>query len=132
MRVSKIKSVLAVLALGAGIAVIPATTAQAAPGCWKSGTKWWCNNVGGAGVYRWEGVDGTTKRLVGRMNTTTSWFNGRSDCNHPIYNNGSGAGAPHPYRWIYTQADNGEWGWMSDKDIYNETNPLPAPQPCAM
>ncbi len=130
MRASKIKSVLAVLALGAGIAVVPATTAQAAAGCWKSGTKWWCNNVGGAGVYRWEGVDGTTRRLVGRMNTTTSWFEGRSDCQ--MYANGSGAGAPHPYRWIYTQADNGQWGWMSDKDIYNETNPLPELQPCGM
>ncbi|AXG76744.1 hypothetical protein DVK44_02565 [Streptomyces paludis] len=64
------------------------------------------------------------------MYTTTSWFTGRSYCAGGNYDNGTTS--PHPYRWIYTQADNGQWGWMSDKDISSETNPLPDLGYCRM
>jgi hypothetical protein len=84
----------------------------AAAGCWYSGSHWWCNNRYGAPVVDYYGG------IVGYMYTTTSWFNYRCEGGHS--NNG-----PHPYRWEYTQADNGAWGWMSDGDISSETNPLP-------
>jgi hypothetical protein len=34
-------------------------------------------------------------------------------------------GGPHPTRWEFTVADNGEYGWMKDTAISSETNPLP-------
>lgn len=112
------------------MAVLPTTDATAVSGCWYSGSHWWCNNSYGAPLYRWEGPDGTNKTLVGHMYSTTSWFIERSDCTSGLYANGESA--PHPYRWIWTKADNGQWGWMSDKDISNETNPLPDAGPCEM
>ncbi|MGW2768526.1 hypothetical protein [Streptomyces sp. NPDC001275] len=42
------------------------------------------------------------------------------------FDGGQNHGGPHPTRWVYTQADNGVWGWMSDNDIASETNPLPS------
>ncbi|HCT76774.1 MAG TPA: hypothetical protein DGT23_09335 [Micromonosporaceae bacterium] len=90
--------------------------APAAAGCWHSGIHWWCKNSYGAPVYSldWEG----NYELVGRMYTTTSWFDCRSD-------DGPYIGGPHPYRWEFTRADNGAWGWMKDTSIISETNPLP-------
>ncbi|MBK3569948.1 hypothetical protein JHN47_40335 [Streptomyces sp. MBT62] len=92
------------------------TTASAsaalAAGCWYSGSHWWCNNVSGAPVYASSGA------VVGYMYSNPSWFVCRSD-------NGGYVGGPHPYRWEWTQADNGAWGWMKDTAIYSETDPLP-------
>ncbi len=33
-------------------------------------------------------------------------------------------GGPHPYRWEWTEADNGEYGWMKDTAIGSETDTL--------
>lgn len=92
--------------------------AQAAAPCWFSGTFWWCKNRYAAPVYS----RGDNPTVVGYMYSTTSWFKCRKEGAHS--NNG-----PHPNRWEWTQADNGKWGWMSDGDIYSETNPLPG-LPC--
>ncbi|MFF3488860.1 hypothetical protein ACFYXC_37155 [Streptomyces sp. NPDC002701] len=96
------------------------STAQDAPGvqaapCWYSSGNWWCNNISGAGVYI---NDNGQARLVGTMYSNPSWFICRSD-------DGGYVGGPHPYRWEWTQADNGAWGWMRDIDISSETDPLP-------
>ncbi|MFI6404759.1 hypothetical protein [Streptomyces sp. NPDC050548] len=88
-------------------------SAALAAGCWYSGSHWWCNNVSGAPVY----ASGTAT-VVGYMYSNPSWFVCRSD-------NGGYVGGPHPYRWEWTQADNGAWGWMKDTAIYSETDPLP-------
>ncbi|MFJ8082969.1 hypothetical protein ACIQ6Y_20470 [Streptomyces sp. NPDC096205] len=98
----------------AGALVGDGLRVQASP-CWYSSSHWWCNNVSGAGVYINEGGEA---KLVGRMYSNPSWFTCRSD-------NGGYIGGPHPYRWEWTQADNGAWGWMKDTDIYSETDPLP-------
>jgi hypothetical protein len=92
--------------------------ARAADPCWFSGTFWWCKNRYGAPVYS----RGDNPTVVGYMYTTTSWFKCRKEGARS--NNG-----PHPYRWEWTQADNGQWGWMSDGDIYSETETLPG-LPC--
>ncbi|MET7567000.1 hypothetical protein ABZT04_00620 [Streptomyces sp. NPDC005492] len=92
------------------------TTASAdalAAGCWYSASHWWCNNVSGAPVY----ASGSTT-VVGYMYSNPSWFVCRSDT-------GGYVGGPHPYRWEWTEADNGNWGWMKDTAIYSETDPLP-------
>ncbi|MEU8606826.1 hypothetical protein AB0C29_02325 [Actinoplanes sp. NPDC048791] len=110
--------------LGCMVALVvtaPAAPASAAGNCWYSGNHWWCQNYYGAGVYNlsW---DGRTE-LVGRMYSTTSWFDCRDETT-PAW-----VGGPHPYRWEFTQADNGEYGWMKDSEIISETNPLPVCQP---
>ncbi|MFI6056390.1 hypothetical protein ACIBCO_40845 [Streptomyces violascens] len=86
-----------------------------AAGCWYASSHWWCNNVSGAGVYI---NNNGQAQYVGTMYSNPSWFTCRSDA-------GGYVGGPHPYRWEWTQADNGAWGWMKDTDIYSETNPLP-------
>jgi hypothetical protein len=54
------------------------------------------------------------------MNSTTSWFLCRDD-----YGDLNGEfSSTHGRRWIYTEADNGQWGFMSDKNISSETDPL--------
>ncbi len=47
-----------------------------------------------------------------------SWFRCRRD-------DGPCIGGPHPDRWVFTEADNGEWGCMKGTSIYSETDPLP-------
>ncbi|MCU7730851.1 hypothetical protein ODJ79_44660 [Actinoplanes sp. KI2] len=84
-----------------------------ASGCWYSSSHWWCNNISGAPVY----ASGTSN-VIGYMYSNPSWFICRSD-------SGGYVGGPHPYRWEWTEADNGAWGWMKDTAIYSETNPLP-------
>ncbi|MGX9888778.1 hypothetical protein [Streptomyces sp. NPDC002276] len=96
-----------------GLTSTASTASALASGCWYSGSHWWCNNVSGAPVY----ASGTTT-VVGYMYSNPSWFVCRSD-------NGGYVGGPHPYRWEWTQADNGAWGWMKDTAIYSETDPLP-------
>jgi hypothetical protein len=102
-------------------ALVAATPASAAAGCWHSNSRWWCQNRYGAGVYdlSWDG----TTYLVGHMYSTTSWFDCRDETT-PAW-----VGGPHPYRWVFTKADNGEVGWMKDSDIISETNPLPVCMP---
>lgn len=89
--------------------------AAAAPACWWDGGKghWYCNNRRHAPLY-----DGD--RIVGYVDTTTSWFRCRRD-------GGRNHGGPHPTRWELTRADTAgnPWGWMSDNDISSETDPLP-------
>jgi hypothetical protein len=107
---------LTALVTGAVAAAVPAGAAFAAGGCWYSGSHWWCQNVYAAPVYSlsWDG----TYYEVGKMYSTTSWFDCREDGNPWV-------GGPHPTRWEFTRADNGEWGWMKDTSIISETNPLP-------
>ncbi|MFD7975346.1 hypothetical protein [Streptomyces sp. NPDC059071] len=110
-----VKTALAALAAGASLALTAPTASagQLASDCWNAG-RWYCNNVYGAPVYQSKfGGD-----IVGYMFTTTSWFECKAD-------NGDYIGGPHPRRWVWTQADNGQWGYMRDIDIYSETNPLP-------
>ncbi|MFJ1650669.1 hypothetical protein ACIOC2_04465 [Streptomyces sp. NPDC088337] len=52
------------------------------------------------------------------MYSNPSWFVCKFD-------GGQNHGGPHPTRWVWTQADNGAWGWMSDNNIASETNPQP-------
>ncbi len=80
--------------------------------CWFSGSNWWCNNRYAAPV---RASDGT---IVGYMYSTTSWFICRAEGGY----NGTHV---HPNRWEWTEADNGNWGWMGDGDISNETDSLP-------
>ncbi|MFF4189218.1 hypothetical protein ACFYZ9_39120 [Streptomyces sp. NPDC001691] len=86
-----------------------------AGGCWYASSHWWCNNASGAGVYI---NNNGQAQYVGTMYSNPSWFTCRSD-------DGGYVGGPHPYRWEWTQADNGAWGWMKDTDISSETDPLP-------
>jgi hypothetical protein len=102
-------------------------TAEAANPCWwgDGGMRMYCNNVSGATVY----ATPDTSSPVGKMYSNPSWFECRRDT-------GAYVGGPHPNRWLWTQADNGKWGWMKDTDIYSETDPVPTrigngiPQPC--
>ena len=128
MKSLALRAGLAALAIAAGAVVVP-TPAQAASNCWKSGGKYWCNNVRGAQIYLWQGVDGTTQTHVDTLRTNPSWFEGYSDC--AVYPNGrSGV---HPYRWIKTQGDDhGRWGWVNDADVASETNSLPNLGACMM
>lgn len=104
----------------------PATTApgnvhpMASP-CWYNGGRWWCNNVVGAAVYRYPDY---THGVVGHMYSNPSWFNCRRE--------DSWVGGPHPYRWEYTESDDGGWGFMPDTSIYSETDPLPYNPACGL
>lgn len=97
----------------------PATAAagaahERADGCWQDGGRWYCRNRAHAPIRQGD-------RVVGYVVTTTSVFRCRSDA-------GENHGGTHPTRWVYTQADepaSRPWGWMSDNDIYSETDPLP-------
>lgn len=88
--------------------------------CWYSSSQWWCNNVSGAPVYGFAGDDlyPVPSDIVGYMYSNPSWFDERRD-------DGPYVGGPHPHRWVFTEADNGKYGWMKDTDIYSETDPLP-------
>ncbi|MER5489434.1 hypothetical protein ABT024_40640 [Streptomyces sp. NPDC002812] len=100
----------------AALTLSAAGSAQAANPCWKSGSVWYCNNATGANVYA---STNTSSGVVGRMYSNPSFFVCKFD-------GGQNHGGPHPTRWVWTQADNGKWGWMSDNDIVSETNPLPS------
>lgn len=82
--------------------------------CWQSGGRWWCDNVAGSPVFQ----RGTNNVVVGYMASDTSYFHCRKE--GARNNNG-----PHPNRWAWTKAGNGALGWLSDGDIYSETNSLP-------
>ena len=80
--------------------------------CWPSGGQWWCNNRV-ATVY---GIDGVPRDT---LRSNPSWFQCRDDRSYS-------GGGPHPNRWLLTQGDDhGNWGWVRDIDIVNETNSLP-------
>lgn len=100
---------------GAALTLTTAGAAQAAAPCWRDGSVWYCSNATGANVY----AGANSNRVVGRMYSNPSFFVCKFD-------GGQNHGGPHPTRWVYTQADNGEWGWMSDNDISSETDPLPS------
>ncbi|MET9499070.1 hypothetical protein [Streptomyces sp. NPDC006552] len=113
----------ATLTIGLGAATAP--PASAAAGCWQSGGHWWCNNVSGAAVYGFKDLARAypdSSRVVGHMYSNPSWF----DCRYDGGNPDEYVGGPHPYRWVWTKADNGAWGWMKDTAIASETNTLPA------
>ncbi|GAA2918256.1 hypothetical protein [Streptomyces mexicanus] len=105
----------ATVTTAAALALSAAGGAQAANPCWRSGSVWYCNNATGAKVY----AGANTGSEIGRMYSNPSWFVCKFD-------GGQNHGGPHPHRWVYTQADNGKWGWMSDNDISSETDPLPS------
>ncbi|MFJ4632995.1 MULTISPECIES: hypothetical protein [unclassified Streptomyces] len=126
MRTRKtLAALISVTALALGLGTTTAPSASAASGCWYSGSHWWCNNRAGAPVYGFKDLARDypdSSRIVGYMNSNPSWFNCR-------YDGGASdeyVGGPHPYRWEWTEADNGQWGWMKDTAISSETNPLPA------
>lgn len=111
---------MATAVLSAAFTVTAVPSSSAASGCWYSNTEWWCNNVRGAAVYEPAPTNGYPHAdvVVGYMYSNPSWFRCRRD-------DGPYVGGPHPYRWVFTKADNGEWGYMKDTSIYSETNPLP-------
>ncbi|WP_329579038.1 hypothetical protein [Streptomyces sp. NBC_01361] len=114
-------AVLTAAALAITVAGAAAPSASAAGGCWQSGGRWWCNNVSGAPVYGTMGASTQypdPSRVVGYMNSNPSWFFCKMDGQNWV-------GGPHPTRWEFTVADNGEYGWMKDTAISSETNPLP-------
>ncbi|MFF1701830.1 hypothetical protein [Streptomyces sp. NPDC058252] len=129
MRASA-RKISALVTAGLSLAALGAVftgTAEAANPCWwsRDGQHMYCNNVVGATVY----ATPDTSHPVGKMYSNPSWFECRTDY-------GAYVGGPHPNRWEWTEADNGQWGYMKDTDIYSETNPLPdsigngIPQPC--
>ncbi|MFE2264123.1 hypothetical protein [Streptomyces griseosporeus] len=105
----------ATVTAGAALTLTTAGSAQAANPCWRDGSVYYCDNATGARVY----AGANTNEVVGRMYSDPSWFVCKFD-------GGQNHGGPHPNRWLYTQADNGRWGWMSDNDIASETNPVPS------
>ena len=76
---------------------------------------YYCYNRGGSPVYRYA----DSSQIVGYMNSSWSWFLCRND--HGDFNGESGS---HASRWLWTQADNGQWGFMSDAYIDSETDPV--------
>ncbi|MGQ4390243.1 hypothetical protein [Streptomyces sp. SAS_270] len=126
MRMKKSLAVLfSAAALAVGLATTAAAPASAASGCWYSGSHWWCNNTSGAAVYGYKDQARNypdSSRVVGRMYSNPSWFQCRYDGSLPD----EYVGGPHPYRWVWTEADNGAYGWMKDTAISSETNTLPA------
>ncbi|MET9499664.1 hypothetical protein [Streptomyces sp. NPDC006552] len=121
MRKSRTGAMLATAAIAVAVVGAGAPSAEAAGGCWQSGGRWWCNNVSGAPVY---GTMGASTQypdpdvIVGHMYSNPSWFDCKMD-------DQAWVGGPHPRRWEFTKADNGQWGWMKDTAISSETNPLP-------
>ncbi|MER7684060.1 hypothetical protein [Streptomyces sp. NPDC097610] len=139
MRIKKPLAVLfsaAALALGLGTTAAPSASADGGTsllersrelggGCWYSGSHWWCNNRAGAPVYGYKDLARyypDSSRIVGHMYSNPSWFECRYDGGNPD----EYVGGPHPYRWEWTEADNGQYGWMKDTAIGSETNTLPA------
>ena len=125
MRSAGLRALLSAVMVGTTsitVGLATAGSAAAAAPCWSSGGRWWCNNVSGAPVYGYSTANGSPKPdvIVGYMYSNPSWFNCRRD-------NGPYVGGPHPYRWLWTTADNSAWGWMKDTAIYSETNPV---SPC--
>ncbi|MFJ2959764.1 hypothetical protein [Streptomyces sp. NPDC087270] len=129
MRVNKrITGVLAACCLGGAAVLVSAGSAQAATNCTLGGgghPDWHtCHNVVGATVYGGQGpsskTDGTVNLNVvsGHLNSNPSWFECRID------NGPWNGGGPHPNRWLYTESDDGGWGWVADTDISDETNPV--------
>ncbi|MCX4911160.1 hypothetical protein [Streptomyces sp. NBC_00878] len=121
MRVRGILAATMVAAVTAGTGLAGAGTAAAASGCTgpDGNGYYWCYNVRGAPVYDSRETDGypIPDRIVGYMNSTHSWFHCRRD-------DGPYVGGPHPNRWLFTKADNGQWGYMKDTSISSETNPV--------
>ncbi|MFJ6893829.1 hypothetical protein [Streptomyces hokutonensis] len=118
----------------AALVILPTTHASAASNCWPKFSSagqvymrapyfgnvypvFYCNNLGGEPIHEFP----DRGNVVGYMNSTTSWFLCRDDYGdlNGEYNNPG-----HGSRWIYTEADNGQWGFMNDKNISSETNPL--------
>ncbi|MGY1440050.1 hypothetical protein [Streptomyces reniochalinae] len=87
--------------------------------CWRDNDgrlRYWCHNRVGAFVYS---HPNTGSKVVGYIDSNPSWF----ECN---YDTGANHGGPHPTRYLYTTADNGKEGYVSDNEIIDETDPLPA------
>ncbi|MFC0548885.1 hypothetical protein [Kutzneria chonburiensis] len=100
-------------ALVAPVALTGTASASPAASCtyYTVENDWYCNNKPGIAVtYAY--------KIVGYLDTGRNAF----DCR---YDSGDYHGGPHPYRWIYTQADHtGKYGFVSDNDIYDNTDPL--------
>jgi len=108
---------------------IGAAPAQASGGCWNAGftvsynytyQAYKCHNGYGAPVWAATGNTEVPNEIVGYMYSNPSWFACKTDNGQYNGNN------THPYRWLFTQADNGHWGWMKDTDIPDDTNPVPS------
>ncbi|MEU0131939.1 hypothetical protein [Streptomyces sp. NPDC006289] len=120
-RWSRMGAVVASAMIAVAVVGTTAPTASAAGGCWQGSGQWWCNNVSGAPVYGTMGASTQypdPSRIVGYMNSNPSWFICKMD-------NQNWVGGPHPTRWEFTVADNGQYGWMKDTAISSETDPLP-------
>ncbi|GII86661.1 hypothetical protein Ssi03_46510 [Sphaerisporangium siamense] len=81
--------------------------------CWNETARWWCVNAYGAPVY----LPGTAYPTASLTTTKTAFV-----CRVEGSRNNTGR---HPYRWEWTQASNGLWGWVRDGDIASETDTLP-------
>jgi hypothetical protein len=123
---NRISALSATMAVSAALAVVPAAHASAASNCWDGGFKvsdpgggvyeaYWCHNVNTAAY-----IPASYDDSVGSLDSNPSWFACKTDSG--AWN---GEGSPHPYRWVWTEADDGEWGWVPDSDIIDETNPIP-------
>ena len=126
----KLAFLAAACAAAAGIVVAGgASMADAAANCthgtWHLNKPTWnCHNVSGATVYGgyYGGAykDGVVHLddPVGHLYSNPSWFICRID------DGPWNGGGPHPYRWLWTQSDDGGQGWVADSAIYDETNPV--------
>ena len=125
-HMKKISALGAATLFSAGLAILPAGPASAAATCWNAGFKvhdpggdvfeaYYCHNVSTAAYG-----DPSYFDSVGSLESNPSWFACKTDSG--AWNN---EGSPHPYRWVWTEADDDEWGWVPDTDIIDETNPIP-------
>lgn len=106
----------------------PAGTASATTNCWFNDSRAprpdfaMCHNVVGTKVYGGIGPRNSTdgvvypNQVVGHLYSNPSWFECR------LENGPWNGGGPHPYRWLYTESDDGGWGWVPDTAIYDETD----------
>lgn len=117
---------IATIAVSAAPASGAVTTAAANCTLGGNGRPDWatCHNVVGTDVYGGRGpgpeTDGVVypDQVVGHLYSNPSWFQCRID------NGPWNGGGPHPHRWLYTESDDGGWGYVPDTAIYDETNPV--------
>jgi hypothetical protein len=125
MLLTRKLAALSAFGVAAATVVISPATAHAAGGCWDAGfvrlgsEAYYCYNAAPTPVYEYSGGP-----QVGTLTSSLSWFTCYTD--HGAYN--GEANGPHPYRWLFTQADtpSGVEGWVPDSVVSSETDPLPS------
>ncbi|MFB9685795.1 hypothetical protein [Amycolatopsis plumensis] len=129
VRNRSVQRVLTAAVAATGIAFTVPAVAEAAPAgaCWAAGfyktdpagrphEAFYCENESPTKVYSSAGYSGS----YGTMYGTPSWYACKTE-------NQFNGGGPHPYRWLYTQADSpsGWWGFVPDNHIISETDTVP-------